>query len=173
MGYPHVGALQNVDDFEALAARDIANGFVTSGQEFPHVWPCVVDCMNVVVQHGKPRMTIDKRMRLASRGYPDGVESYNDLLDLEAEREEVGKLTLPCIWMFTRAVAILQTAGVEVLIGKFDLARVRRQHRRRARCREWPHNSRRSARPQPAAAAAAGGTHTLKPITIDHRTWWS
>ena len=79
MGYPHVGALQNVADFEALAARDIANGFVTSGQEFPHIFPCVVDCMNVVIQHGKPRVTIDKRIRLSSKGYPDGVDSYNDM----------------------------------------------------------------------------------------------
>ena len=128
MGYPHVGALQNVDDFEALAERDIANGFVTSGQEFPHVWPCVVDCMNIVVQHGKPRMTIDKRIRLSSKTYPGGVDSYNDLLDLEEERGRVGKLKLPCVWMFTRAVAILQTAGVEVLIGKFDLATYFRMH---------------------------------------------
>ena len=128
MGYPHVGALQNVADFEALAARDIANGFVTSGQEFPHVWPCVVDCMNIVIQHGKPRMTIDKRIRLSSKGYPDGVDSYNDMLDLEAEREEVGKLKLPCVWMFTRAAAILQTSGFEVLIGKFDLATYFRMH---------------------------------------------
>ena len=128
MGYPHVGALQNIEEFEALAERDIANGFVTSGQEFPHVWPCVVDCMNIVIQHGKPRMTIDKRIRLSSKSYPGGVDSYNDLLDLEEERGRVGKLKLPCVWMFTRAVAILQTAGVEVLIGKFDLATYFRMH---------------------------------------------
>ena len=128
LGYPHVGALENIEHFEALGQRDIDNGFVSHGHDFPSIWPTRVDCMNVVMQHGKPRLTIDKRMRLASLQHPDGVDSYNDALDLDAERAQVGTLRLPQVWMFTRAVAILQTAGVEVLIGKFDLATYFRMH---------------------------------------------
>ena len=48
MGPPHVGALKSPGTFEEMNQRDISNGFVTHGQEFPHIWPCRVDPMNIV-----------------------------------------------------------------------------------------------------------------------------
>ena len=125
---PHVGALKHPQDYEAMNERDVQNGFVTSGEEFPSVWPCRVDPMNIVVQHGKPRLTIDKRMRLSSSTHPEEVAAYNDFIDLEKERELVGRLQLPMVWMFTRGVAILQTAGVTVKVGKYDLSTFFRMH---------------------------------------------
>ena len=128
LGYPHAGAIKHAAAFAECAQRDIDEGFVTSGQAFPEIWPCRVDCMNVVIQGGKPRLTIDKRMKHHSKEHPEPVPSYNDYLELEAEREAVGNLNLPMVWQFSRGIAILNTCGVEVLLGKFDLSAYFRMH---------------------------------------------
>lgn len=128
LGYPHAGAIKHAAAFAECAQRDIDEGFVTSGQAFPEIWPCRVDCMNVVIQGGKPRLTIDKRMKHHSKEHPEPVPSYNDYLELEAEREAVGNINLPMVWQFSRGIAILNTCGVEVLLGKFDLSAYFRMH---------------------------------------------
>lgn len=121
IGYPHAGAVKNAAAFEEMNQRDIKNGFVTHGHAFPEIWPCVCDPMNLVVQHGKPRATIDKTMRLSSSKHPEPIAAFNDFVDLEAERERV-PYKLVRVWQLSRATAILLTAGVEVRIGKFDLS---------------------------------------------------
>ena len=129
LGFPHAGALKNAEALEATQQRDVENGFVSSGESFPQFWPCVCDPMNIVVQHGKPRATIDKTMRLKSSAHPEPVPSYNDYIDLEAERAELGRpFKLVRVWQFTRGVAILATAGVELRVGKFDLSTYFRMH---------------------------------------------
>ena len=129
LGFPHAGALKNASALADTQQRDIDNGFVSHGEDFPQYWPCVCDPMNIVVQNGKPRATIDKTMRLSSSSHPQPVPSYNDFIDLEAERQELGRpFRLVRVWQFARGAAILATAGVEVLIGKFDLSTYFRMH---------------------------------------------
>ena len=127
IGYPHAGAIRHAADLEAMNQRDLENGFVSSGWEFPEFWPCVCDPMNIVIQHGKPRATIDKTIRLSSRSHPQPVPSYNDHIDLEDERQQV-PFKLVRVWQLSRATAILQTAGVTVKLGKFDLSTYFRIH---------------------------------------------
>ena len=127
IGYPHAGAIKNAAALEDMNQRDIDNGFVTHGSSFPEIWPCVCDPMNIVVQHDKPRATIDKTMRLSSASHPEKVKSYNDYIDLERERAVV-PFKLVRVWQLSRAAAILMTAGVEVELGKFDLSTYFRIH---------------------------------------------
>ena len=121
IGHPHAGALKHAATLEELNQRDIANGFVSHGEEFPSIWPCTVDCMNVVMQHGKGRATIDKTIRLSSTTHPEPVASYNDYIDLVEEREH-HPFQLVRVATLTTAFAILATAGVVVKLGKFDLS---------------------------------------------------
>ena len=127
IGYPHAGAIKNAAALEEMNQRDIANGFVTHGHAFPEFWPCVVDPMNIVIQHGKPRATIDKTMQLSSSTHPEPVPAYNDYIDLSTEREVV-PFKLVRVWQLSRAAAILLTAGVQVKLGKFDLSTYFRIH---------------------------------------------
>lgn len=127
IGHPHAGALKHAATLEELNQRDIANGFVSHGEEFPSIWPCIVDCMNVVVQHGKGRATIDKTIRLSSTTHPEPVASYNDYIDLDEEREH-HPFQLVRVATLTTAFAILATAGVVVKLGKFDLSTYFRIH---------------------------------------------
>ena len=128
IGYPHAGAIKNPRMVTDADERDASEGWLTQSSEFPEFWPCYADCINVVVQHGKPRMTIDKSIRLSSTTHPTQVDSYNDLIDLIAEREQIGGLALPRVASFWRAAAILMTCGLPVLVGKFDLFAYFRQH---------------------------------------------
>ena len=133
IGYPHGGAIKHAAAFEEMNQRDIANGFVTSGHAFPEFWPCIVDPMNIVVQNGKARATIDKSMRLSSSTHPEPVLAYNDFIDLDAEREQC-PFTLVRVWQFTRAAAILLTAGVRIRLGKFDLSTYYRIYGKQRAC---------------------------------------
>ena len=128
IGYPHVGALKNAEAFEEMNQRDIKNGFVSHGQDFPEIWPCICDPMNLVIQKGKPRATIDKTMNLSSSDHPDPVLAYNDFIKLEIEREIVGRLSLPTTSIFSRGAAILLSCGLVVKGGKFDLQTYFRIH---------------------------------------------
>ena len=125
----HVGALQHAAIFRELADRDAAAGYVSSGFEFPDVWPCVVDPMNIVVQNGKGRMTIDKTMLVC--GDPE-LPSYN--LTIELDVHERGKrYTLVRVWMLSRASAIFDSvaapiSGVETRLVKLDLKAFFRRH---------------------------------------------
>ena len=70
------------------------------------------DPMNIVFRNGKPRMTIDKTMQLV-----DGVSSYNDCVDLDAQPS----IEYVTVAMLGRASAILITSGVKVAVWGFDL----------------------------------------------------
>ena len=124
---PHVGALKHASVFKEIVAKDGKLGHVTFGFEFPDVWPCVVDPMNVVMQRGKGRVAIDKTM-LVSGDYE--LPSFNLTLDLDA----IGnRYLLVRISTFTRACAILETAlvgviGILLKIAKFDLEKFFRKH---------------------------------------------
>ena len=137
IGYPHVGALKNAAAYAERNQRDINERFVTSGESFPRVWPTIVDPMNIVVQNGKPRLTIDKTMNLTGRV---DMPSYNEIINLEEEAKTLdangdpfGRLRLTRVWEVARGAAILQQAllspitltltayDVEVAIGKYDL----------------------------------------------------
>ena len=128
LGFPHVGALKNAASLEKALDKDVDAGFLCEPSSFPTVWPCVAPCVNVVVQHDKPRVTIDDSINLSSEAHPAPVAAYNDFVDLEAEREERGKLRLPRPWHFARAAAILQTSGLRVRKSKLDARAYFRRH---------------------------------------------
>ena len=116
---PHVGALENAEIFVEKRKADEEAGFVSGGFSFPDVWPSVIDPMNIVVQHGKGRLTVDKTMRIS-----EAFESFNVSMDLSVD--EAGKrYLLVRFWQFARAAAILDTAclgllGVQVKVAKLD-----------------------------------------------------
>ena len=143
IGYPHVGALKNAAAFAERNKRDIDEGYVTNGYSFPNIWPTIVDPMNIVVQNGKPRITIDKTMHLSGR---DDMPSYNELIDLDKEAatlgsdgNPIGRIKLVRVWQVARACAILQEAllspaklaatsiGLSVKLCKIDLKAFYRQ----------------------------------------------
>ena len=128
IGRPHCGALESAGSVAEMDQRDRSEGWLTEGMAFPTIWPCFADCINIVWQHGKPRLTIDKSIMLSSSAHPEPVDSYNSMLDLDEERASVGTLALPRVWLFWRATAILLTCGIEVLVGKFDLFAYFRAH---------------------------------------------
>ena len=121
LGFPHVGALKHPAEFEEMNQRDIAKGFVSAGRAFPEFWPLYADPMNLVIQKGKPRATIDKSIQLTSSTRPEPIEAYNDCLLLEEERAESGGLELPTAKTYGRGAAILQSSKMRVKGGKFDL----------------------------------------------------
>jgi hypothetical protein len=109
----HVGALKEIKHFQACTAKDRKAGIGVWGRKLPPIWPCRVDYRNVVMRREKPRVAIDKSMRLAP-----WLMSHNEAIDLEAYAEieyvQVGQLG--------RARAILQSAGVPVVPFSFDFA---------------------------------------------------
>ena len=112
LGPPHVGALKEMAAFDKTSAKDRAKGWVKSGYRLPPFWPMRADPMNIVIRNGKPRMTIDKTMQLIY-----GVASYNDCIDLDV----MPAIEYVSVAMLGRAVAIMQTAGVDVRLWGFDL----------------------------------------------------
>lgn len=113
LGHPHVGALKYAKQLLECQAKDLEAGFVTDGFDLPEFWPCVLDCFNVVEQRGKYRLCVDKTIQLVN-----GVPVYNELIDLA---EDVNRVRMVSVRTFARGTAILQTAGLRVLIAKFDL----------------------------------------------------
>ena len=119
---PHVGALRNADMYVELCEADEAAGYVTYGNEFPDVWPSVVDPTNVVVQKGKGRMTVDKTMHCADD--PE-LLSYNESICLIVDEAGV-RYKLVRVWQLARALAIFsvvvrEIVDVEALEAKLDL----------------------------------------------------
>ena len=112
LGPPHVGALKNMEAFDAMAAKDRARGWVKFGYALPPVWPMRADPMNIVFRHGKPRMTIDKTMRLVAE-----VFAYNECVDLESQPS----IEYVSVSMLGRATAILLTSFLRVRVWGFDL----------------------------------------------------
>ena len=112
LGPPHVGALREVEAFRKSAAKDRLRGWVQAGADLPWAWPCRSDPQNVVVQKGKPRMTTDKSMRLAS-----WVKSYNEMLDLGT----IAPIQYVRVSQLGRAAAIMLASEAEVRIWGYDL----------------------------------------------------
>ena len=104
----------------ACHQKDVDAQFVTTGYELPEFWPCHLDCVNVAMQRGKPRLCIDKTIEMVK-----GVASYNSTIDLD---NYLHRVKLASVGVLCRATAILQTCGVEVLVGKLDLASFFRVH---------------------------------------------
>ena len=130
MAPKHVGALEHAEIFAELASRDAEAGFVTCGNAFPDTWPCVVDPMNVVVQKGKGRVTIDKTMHVS--GDPE-LPSYNMSIVLVEGGET--RYLLVRVWQAGRALMILKqpvrslaSLGVFVLFSKYDIKSFFRVH---------------------------------------------
>jgi hypothetical protein len=119
-GRYHVGALRNVGHMVACQAKDVEAGFVTNGFELPEFWPCYLDCFNVAMQRGKPRLCVDKTIEMV-----DGTVSYNGTIFLD---DDPNRVRLPGVGTLCRAASILRTCGIEVLIGKLDLASFFRVH---------------------------------------------
>lgn len=124
LGYPHVGALKNVEHLFECFNKDVAKGFITPPRPFPEIWPPVVDCCNVVVQHGKPRLCIDKTIKIGS------FSSYNDLIDIADEERRGLRVKMLKVGDFARGIAILLTSGLPVKVCKFDFASFFRCHRK-------------------------------------------
>ena len=112
LGPPHVGALKNPVAFKKCADKDREKGWVRWGSDLPQVWPMRADPMNVVMRHGKGRMTIDKTMELV-----EGIVAYNFLIDLESQPE----IEYVTVGQLGRAAAILMTIGLTVKLWGFDL----------------------------------------------------
>lgn len=142
IGSQHVGALKHVHVYKEINQRDVQNEFVTSGRPFPEFWPTIVDYTNLVMQHGKGRITIDKSIRLSSTKHPEPLSAYNDYIDLEADRASGGDLELFSAVDFCRAAAILMTAcrnseSATVKFGKWDKGTFFRMHQKRLSAIPW------------------------------------
>jgi hypothetical protein len=122
LGYPHVGALKHVPELFQCIEKDMAKSFVSPPRSFPAIWPPVVDCCNVVVQNGKPRLCIDKTIRVGDSA------SYNELIDLEAEAKKGLRVRMIRVSEYARGIAILLTSRLPVKVCKFDLASFFRCH---------------------------------------------
>ena len=113
IGSLHVGALKEMKHFLACTEKDRRAGIGVWGRKLPPIWPCRVDYRNVVMRRNKPRVTIDKTMRLAP-----WLQSHNDAIDLDASPE----LEYVNVAQLGRARAILRTSGAKVVPLGFDLS---------------------------------------------------
>ena len=125
----HVGALKFAETYVELSKKDGDAEYVTKGFSFPDIWPCVVDPMNVVMQKGKGRVTIDKTMHIS--GDPE-LPSYNLCIDLPVH-EAGRRYALVRMWQYGRAAAILGTSvaltpQIQVLEFSMDLEAFFRKH---------------------------------------------
>ena len=135
----HVGALKEVSALMERDGRDVEHGFCSEPSLFPTIWPMITDPCNIVVQNGKPRLTIDKTMWTSGRAH---LPSYNMLIDLAEQARRSGRLTLPRVSEFARAIAILRSpltvfarlaqpaCPVQLLIRKSDLFAFFRMHKK-------------------------------------------
>ena len=119
IGYPHMGALKNMTALDKMILKDRrqenapgAQAWTVHGGSLPQVWPMRADPINIVIRHGKARMTIDKSMRLAAH-----FLSYNEAVDLSS----YDPVELVRVEQLCRAVAILLTAHADVRVWSFDL----------------------------------------------------
>ena len=115
---PHVGALQYYAELQAKLAKDRGRGWSHSAGWAMPFWPVRANAYSVVEEERgvvkKHRMTIDLSWPRPEAGL--GVESVNSAIDRSA---------WPVVRMVRAAqlaesAAILQTAGVSVLVWSFD-----------------------------------------------------
>ena len=126
--YPHGGAIKNPLAFDMCAQKDEDNGFVSKSTTFPIVWPLTVDPYNIVVQHEKARMTIDKTIEQGKE--PFAIKAYNAHVDLVKEAK-AGRRVKNCkVSDLTRAAAIYKVSGADVDDIKYDLKCFFRVHDR-------------------------------------------
>ena len=114
IGSLHVGALKEMAHFDKCVLKDRADGIGSWGHKLPPVWSCRADYRNIVMRRGKPRLTIDKSMRLAV-----DLPSHNDAIGLE----KMAVIEYVAASQLGRARAILLTAGVVVERFSFDLSK--------------------------------------------------
>ena len=128
--YPHGGAVKHADHFLALATKDEKMRFCSPGSKTPIVWPQRCDPLNVVLQHDKPRLTIDKSLEQGRE--PFAVKAYNSYIDLADEAKLGVRVTMIRVSTFSRSIAIrVQVVGPDdVEVGKFDLKSFFRTHDR-------------------------------------------
>ena len=107
---PHIGALKEASAYAERNASDAKSNFATQPNEFPQYWPTYLDPCNIVVQNGKPRLTIDKTMWTSGRAH---LKPYNELVNMDKVNEEFGKMRLPTMWQFCRGAAILMSALID------------------------------------------------------------
>ena len=134
---PHVGALKQAKAFDEQNAKNIKLGFISAACKFPEFWPIVIDPCNIVIQNGKPRLTIDKSMWTSGR--PD-MPPFNTLVNLAEEAKTAGSLNLVTVRQVARAAAILgaplrmcrsvalPAPDVKLKMKKFDLKAFFRFH---------------------------------------------
>ena len=134
---PHVGALKQAKAFEEQNAKNIKMGFISAACKFPEFWPVIIDPCNIVVQNGKPRLTIDKSMWTSGRA---DLPPFNTLVNLAEEAKSAGSLRLVTVREVARAAAILgaplrmcrsvamPAPEVKLLMKKFDLKAFFRFH---------------------------------------------
>ena len=130
---PHVGALKEAAAYEERNQRDVDAGFCTEPRRFPERWPVVTTPCNIVVQNGKPRLTIDPTMWISGRV---DIPPANALIDLVAEAVRAGRLKLITIAQVSRGAAILlapltPSCGVSLLITKWDVLAFFRNHKKK------------------------------------------
>ena len=134
---PHVGALKEAKAFGEQNAKNIKMGFISPACSFPEFWPVIIDPCNIVVQNGKPRLTIDKSMWTSGRA---DLPPFNTLVSLAEEAKTAGSLRLVTVREVARAAAILgaplrmcrtlamPAPDVKLLMKKFDLKAFFRFH---------------------------------------------
>lgn len=134
---PHVGALKEAKAFGEQNAKNIKMGFISPACSFPEFWPIIIDPCNIVVQNGKPRLTIDKSMWTSGRA---DLPPFNTLVNLTEEAATAGSLRLVTVREVARAAAILgaplrmgrtlamPAPDVKLLMKKFDLKAFFRFH---------------------------------------------
>jgi hypothetical protein len=101
---PHVGALKEAQAFDEQNVKNIKLGFISPACSFPEFWPVIIDPCNIVVQNGKPRLTIDKSMWTSGRA---DLPPFNTLVNLAEEAKTAGSLSLVTVREVARAAAIL------------------------------------------------------------------
>ena len=134
---PHVGALKEAQAFDEQNVKNIKLGFISPACSFPEFGPVIIDPCNIVVQNGKPRLTIDKSMWTSGRA---DLPPFNTLVNLAEEAKTAGSLSLVTVREVARAAAILgaplrmcrsvalPALDVKLRMKKFDLKAFFRFH---------------------------------------------
>ena len=112
---PHVGGLKNMAALEACMAKDVKAGYYTVHGKMPKRWPLIVQPMNIVVQHGNPRATIDCSIIVDNR-----IGSFNSKLDLDTMLHGF-RVKLLRVWQYCRGCAILERMCRRSLSSKFKI----------------------------------------------------
>ena len=111
----HVGGLKNMNALEACMAKDVEAGYYTEHGAMPKRWPLIVQPMNIVVQHGNPRATIDCSIIVDPR-----IGSFNSKLDIDAELEGF-RVKLLRVWQYCRGCALMDAMCRRSLSSKFTV----------------------------------------------------